>query len=198
MSRDDDALYYFQAHGLEVRSPEALNRALAEAIEIQPAMFPGRPSEMMSEAELRAFGEIGIDVDDAGQGPDPVTEGIVEFAKVIETALTAQEAATRLGVSRSRIRQRLATRELFSFRLNGRVVIPAFQFQDDGLVPGIAQVNRALPLTRHPLSVVRWFHTPQPELAAEAGGTLTPLQWLTQGRDPLTLCELASRFHEYP
>lgn len=141
MSRDDGALYYFQAHGLEVRSPEALNRALEEAIAMQPAMLPGRPSKMMGEAELEAFREIGIDVDDAGLGPDPVTEGVVELAKVIATALTTQQAANRLGVSRSRIRQRLAERELFSFRVDGRVVIPAFQFQDEGLVPGIAQVN---------------------------------------------------------
>lgn len=198
MSRDDDALYYFQAHGLEVRSPEALNRALEAAIAMQPATLPGRPSEMMSEAELRAFGEIGIDVDDAGQGPDPVTEGIVAFAKVIETALTTQEAATRLGVGRRRIYQRLAAREIVSFRVNGRAVIPAFQFQDDGLVPGIAQVNRALPPTRHPLSVVRWFHTPQPELTVGGGPALTPLQWLGQGRDRSVVCDLASRFHEYP
>ena len=120
------------------------------------------------------------------------------LAKVIETALTSQEAATRLGVGRRRIYQRLAAREIYSFRVDGRVVIPAFQFQDDGLVPGIAQVNRALPLTRHPLSVVRWFHTPQPELTAGGGPALTPLQWLGQGRDLSVVCDLASRLHEYP
>lgn len=199
MSSNDDALYYFQAHGLlNVRSPESFNRALREAIEMQSPTPPERPSAIMSEAELQAFREIGIDVDDAGQGPDPVAKGIVEMAAVIESALTTLDAANLLGVSPGRIRQRLAAREIFSFKVDGRVVIPIYQFQGSRLVPGITQVNRALPRTRHPLSVVRWFHTPQPELRAEGKRPLTPLQWLSQGSDPSVVGELAKRIQEHP
>ncbi len=197
MASNTDALY-FQAHGLDVRSPETLNRALEEAMATQSLSLPERPSDMMSESELQAFREIGVDVDDAGQGPDPVTSGVVEFATVIASGLTTQQAADRLGVGRSRISQRLAERELFSFRVDGRVVIPSFQFQGADLVPGITQVNRAVPPTRHPLSVVMWFHTPQPELEADGNRPLTPLEWLGQGSDPSAVCELAELLHEHP
>lgn len=197
MASNTDALY-FQAHGLDVRSPETLNRALEEALARQSLSLPERPSDMMSEAELQAFREIGVDVDDAGEGPDPVQSGVVELATVIASGLTTRQAAERLGVSRSRISQRLADRELFAFRVDSRLVIPSFQFQGDGLVPGISQVNRALPPTRHPLTVVRWFNTPQPELEVDDGRPLTPLEWLSQGGDPSVVCGLAELLHEHP
>ncbi len=197
MASNADALY-FQAHGLDVRSPEALNRALEEAIAMQSLSLPERPSDMMSESEMQAFREIGVDVDDAGKGPDPVISGVVELATVIASGLSAQQAADRLGVGRSRISQRLTGRELFSFRIDGRVVIPSFQFQGDDLVPGITQVNCALPPTRHPLSVVRWFQTPQPELDVDGDRPLTPLEWLSQGGDPSVVCELAEILQEHP
>lgn len=198
MSSGDDDLLYLQANGLNVRSPESLNRALQDAIAMQKPTLPERPSEIMSEAEQQAFREIGIDVDDAGRGADPVTWGILEMAAIIESSLTAQETAKLLGVHRSLISQRLAEREIFSFRIDKRVVIPAFQFQGGALVPGITQVNRALPRTRHPLSVIKWFQTPQPELETEGSGPLTPLEWLDRGRDSSALCELAKRLHEHP
>jgi hypothetical protein len=161
-------------------------------------MSPERPSDLMNAAELAAFREIGVDVDDAGSGPDAVAAGIAELKAVIDTALSPQEAADRLGLTHERLSQRLSEGEIFSFRLDGEVLIPAFQFHGEDLVPGIARVNRSLPHARHPLSAINWFHTPQPELHADGSRSLTPLEWLRQGGDPVIVGDLAKHLHEYP
>lgn len=187
-----------QIRSLDNCASVSLKLAVLAAITNLGPMSPERPSDLMSAAELAAFQEIGIDVDDAGEGPDPVATGVAELSAVYDSALSPPEAASRLGVSKSRIRQRLAEGEIFAFCVNGHLVIPAFQFHGKDLVPGITRVNRALPHVRHPLSRVRWYHTPQPELESGSGRPLTPLEWLTQGGDPSDVCHLAKHLHEYP
>jgi len=191
---------YFQAHGLALRPPEELNEALAEAIGTYAVAVPTRPSEEMSDAERAAFEALGVDVDDAGPAErDPMEGGAIALAKLIETAVSVTGAAERLGVTQSRIHQRIKAGHLYSFRIDGRRYIPAFQFQGRELVPNIAEVNRAVPASLHPLAVARWFEAPDPELIDdESGDPLSPLQWLREGRDPARAARLAEALADHP
>lgn len=191
---------YFQAHGLAVQPPEELNAAVAEAIGTYAVGLPTLPSAEMSAAERNAFEALGVDVDDAGPADgDPMQAGVIALARMIETAMTVTEAAKRLGVTESRIHQRIKAGEIYSFRIDGRRYIPAFQFRDRQLVPNITEVNQALPSSLHPVAVERWYATPNPDLVDNESGTpLSPLQWLEEGRDPAPSGSLADALADHP
>jgi hypothetical protein len=82
---------------------------------------------------------------------------------------------------------------LHSFTLPGRhrVRIPRWQFTDDGALPGLPTVVRALPPGEHPLGVLAFMTTPQGELEL-AGTPVSPVQWLRAGGDPAPVAELAA------
>ena len=82
-------------------------------------------------------------------------------------------------------------RSLYALRLEGRWRIPIFQFQDEGLVPNIVAVNPILPRTLDPVSVLRWYTRPDPELGIPGGDVLSPLDWLRAGMDPAPVVKLA-------
>ena len=199
MSYESNTLY-FQAHGLAVRPPEELNAALAEAIGTYSVDLPSRPSAEMSAAERAAFEALGVDVDDAGPADrDPMQAGVIALARLIETALSVSDAAERLSVTESRIHQRITAGGIYSFRIEGRRYIPAFQFRNRELVPNITVVDQALPASLHPVAVERWYATPDPELAdGDSGSPLAPLQWLMEGRDPSPPARLAGALADHP
>ena len=62
------------------------------------------------------------------------------------TSLGVEEAARRLGVNPSRVRQRLAERSLYGLKDGSTWLLPAFQFLAEGLVPGV-EVGEQPPLT---------------------------------------------------
>jgi hypothetical protein len=60
-------------------------------------------------------------------------------------------------------------------------------------VPGLGEVVPALPEELHPLSVHRWFVTPDADLASEeTGRELSPREWLLAGYEPSVVAELAA------
>lgn len=191
---------YFQAHGLVVQPPEKLNAAVAEAIGTYAVGLPTRPSEEMSAAERAAFEALGVDVDDAGPADsDPMQAGVIALARMIETGLSVSEAAKRLGVTESRIHQRIKAGEIYSFRIDSRRHIPAFQFRGGELVANITEVNQALPASCHPVAVERWYATPNSDLVDEGSGMpLSPLQWLLEGRAPEQPARLADALADHP
>jgi len=71
--------------------------------------------------------------------------------------------------------------------------IPRFQVSRQGrLLRGIETVMPCIRPCAHPLAVARWFTSPHQDLVA--GGEempVTPLAWLSAGRDPVTVAELA-------
>lgn len=115
-----------------------------------------------------------------------------EFGAILATSLSATLAGERLGgVTAVRVRQMIRERSLYALRLEGRWRIHIFQFQDEGLVPNIVAVNPALPRTLDPVSVLRWYTRPGPELEATGGDVLSPLDWLRAGMDAAPVVELA-------
>src|SRR3546814_21045524 len=87
-----------------------------------------------------------------------------------------------LGVDRSRIHQRLKDKSLYGYRRGGQTLIPLYQLEEKTTLPGLEQVLRALDPDAHPLSVYRFFMTPQPDLVIEGPDGLEesvyPRDWL--------------------
>jgi hypothetical protein len=123
-----------------------------------------------------------------------VAAGAAAHGRLRAGSLTVDEAARRLGVNASRIRQRLAARSLYGLKDAGAWLLPAFQFAASGLVPGIDVVLRRLPDGVSPQAVARWFASPNPDLCTrdDAERPLTPLQWLRAGSPPAPAAELAA------
>jgi hypothetical protein len=116
------------------------------------------------------------------------------YERIRATGLSVDDAAGRLGVNASRIRQRLAERSLFGVKDGNSWILPAFQFHAQGAVPGLEVVVRRLPRDIGPVAVARWFDSPNPDLCTrdDEERPMTPLQWLLAGNPPGAAAELAA------
>jgi hypothetical protein len=103
------------------------------------------------------------------------------------------EAAKLLHVDVSRVRQRLRERSLFGIEHEGSWRLPRFQFERRLVIPGFAQILKALPPDLFPLDVVDWFLLPDSDLQLDSDTTpLSPREWLLSGRPIDAVVTLAS------
>ena len=184
---------YFTVRGLAPTAPETLNAALRQVLDAMPTMLYGEPLRELTEAEREVLINGGVRLDAEPQG-DPLAATTAQFAALVSTSLTTKEAAKRLGVPESRIRQMIARRTLYSVLLNSRRRIPAFQFaQRGGLVPNIAKVNAALPEDLHPVEVQAWYTQPHTDLflGDDVDARVSPLDWLRSGGEVNRAAQLA-------
>ena len=93
----------------------------------------------------------------------------------------------------SRVRQLIATRELFSFRLDGKRLVPDFQIRGGKLIPNLGEINQAIPESMHPLGVYNFYHVKNTDLYIDDEQVVlrSPLDWLAEGRDPAPLVFMA-------
>jgi hypothetical protein len=154
---------------------------------------PSRP-EPLSTGERDALEAVGVSTADHAPDPQPFLDGVARHAVLVSTALPLAEAARRLGVAPSRLRQRLQERTLLGVRSeDGRAWrIPAFQITHSGELPGLRPVLKAIRPELRPVVVAGFFTTPQPDLENEAGEAMTPIAWLSTGRDPEAVRRLAA------
>jgi hypothetical protein len=143
------------------------------------------------EAALARGGAGGASEDEARLVE---AQGAAAYRQLREEGVTVDEAARRLGVNTSRVRQRLGEGSLFGLKEGGTWWLPAFQFAGTGLLTGIEPVLAALPAGISPLAVERWLTTPNPDLCTrdEDESPMTPRQWLLEGNDPARAAELAA------
>ena len=184
---------YFTVRGLAPTAPETLNAALRQVLDAMPTMLYGEPLRELTEAEREVLINGGVRLDAEPQG-DPLAATTAQFAALVSTSLTTKEAAKRLGVPESRVRQMIAQRTLYSVLLNSRRRIPAFQFaQRGGLVPNIAKVNAALPEDLHPVEVQAWYTQPHTDLflGDDVDARVSPLDWLRSGGEVNRAAQLA-------
>ena len=184
-----------ESHGVHASEDEvarAMEATLAEAGFRLP--YPD-PRKLLAREEVEVLERGGFALDRLDFGlEDPIARTAFEYAVLRATALTTREAAERLGVNDSRVRQRLGERALHGIKAGDEWRLPVFQFAAAGLVPGIDRVIPRLPESLNSVAVFRWFHTPNPDLEGtrEEGTALTPLQWLQMGNDPDVVAELAA------
>jgi excisionase family DNA binding protein len=179
-------------HATEEEIAEAMEEALRESGFRQP--YPA-PRQLLEPGQVELLERGGFELDRLEFGlEDPIARAAFEYAVLRTTSLTTQEAAERLGVNDSRVRQRLGDRALYGIKAGDEWRLPAFQFSQAGLVPGIDRVLPRLPQSLNPVAVFRWFQTPNPDLEETEGQgrVLTPLQWLQIGNDPDVVAELAA------
>ncbi|WP_370071144.1 hypothetical protein [Mycobacterium sp. MAA66] len=144
------------------------------------ATLTRRQAQLLNNADFR---------EDAAASIAAGTEIAGHAARLVLTALTADEVKTALNTSGTQIRRKRLDRELWAIPDGQTWRFPASQFDTDpstGLpfrqVPGLAQLFMALPADMHPVAIDRFLHTPQPELQ-RSGKDRAPLDWLREGGD---------------
>ncbi len=153
------------------------------------------PSPPLTAGEGALLDEAGL-VEEP-DGGEQLERGLIEFDLLVRESLSLAEAARRLKVSQSRLRQRLSpdVRTLYGIKCGERAWrIPTFQFAKKGRL--VRNIDKVLPRIRpdaHPLAVYRWFAEPHQDLVVGDEETpLTPLVWLDAGYDRNVVGELAA------
>ena len=174
---------------------DRLASAAAAFLRAHPIYEVPPVTNALSETEesfLRDAGARGVGAWSDDSAADNVAVIAGEFAQMVTTALSQKEVAELLGVSTSRIRQKLEAGELYAVRTTGGRVCPRFQFGPGGTLPGLESVLRALRPEAHPVAVQRFFMEVHPDLESEAlNRALSPHEWLLTGHSPETLVVLA-------
>lgn len=155
------------------------------------------PAGQVSEHDEAVLREVGLLDPDRLDRPASVTTAIA-WVKLRESSLTPKEAAKLLGVSPTRVRQRLGERSLYGFTVGSTWHLPRFQFDPSGgEVPGLAQIVPRLPADAHPLAVVGFFTHVDPDLSFD-GEAMSPREWLAGGGDVGKVAELATTLRPAP
>ncbi len=148
-------------------------------------------------SELSAHDAALLDAAEFTVSPLAVAAAVADrqarMRELMETALTVDEAAERLGVSTSRVRQRAGDRSLWAIKRAHRLLLPAIQFTDSGQVPGLDVVLATLPEDVHPLTVLGLLTTPQPDLRLE-NVEVPIIDWLTGGGDTRQALDVVDAF----
>jgi hypothetical protein len=108
-----------------------------------------------------------------------------EMHAAFADALTREQAAARLSVTPQAVSKRVASRAMVALRRGRISMLPAWQFYEDGTLPGLKQLIDAYP--GGPLSLTVWATSPSPDLAGA-----TPAHALTRRDGVSRVLETAS------
>ncbi len=154
------------------------------ALRSLPALRPWTASLTDEEAQLLDHADF---TEDHSAVLTTGTEIAGHVAHLAVTAFTADEVATGLGISSSRVRQKRLASELWAIPDGQTWLFPVLQFETDDhggptrQIRGLDQVFKALPTDLHPVAVAGFLRTPQPALFHDR--PLTPVEWLRDGGD---------------
>lgn len=187
---------FLHSHGIEV-APESLDPMVQEAItRLQRTLYRRNSRADLTKSEAEALEQGGFVLEPESSGTDPLAQTVAEYAAILKSSLSTAEAAKRLGVDSSRIRQRLTSDPptLYGIRIGATWYIPEFQFDGDKPIRGIGEVITQLHPELHPVAVFRWFTSPNPDLSTDEprGGNLSPRDWLRLGLPVQPVVDLAS------
>ena len=177
----------------DIESLAATAAAFLRAHPIYPAEPVTNALSPQEEDFLRLGGAVGVGTYNAHQAARNVAVIAGEFAQMVATALSQKAVAALLGVSTSRIRQKLESGMLYAVQGPGGRVCPRFQFGQSGTLPGLEGVLRAISPQAHPVAIQRFFLSEHPDLESEElGRALSPRDWLLSGHPNEPVIELAS------
>lgn len=153
---------------------------------VEQGVIPPLRSGPITDAEREAFAAFGIDTSENVASSNPldhpsVVRGLQSEARMIAGALPLADAARKIGVDASRLRQRIAEGTLLAIRRpKGRAwLVPAFQMTENGELPHLARVLSHAQRHLSAWSVEGAFETPDEET-----GNLGARDWLMAGGDP--------------
>ncbi len=195
----DPTVAYLHAHGIRGVSPSRLEEMVQEAVgRLGRSLSRSDPREDLTAAETAILERGGFVLRPTDLGDeDPLVQTAAELAALLRESLSTAEAARRLGVDPSRIRQRLTASppSLYGVRLESGWVVPLFQLEGNKTLPGLADVVARLDSELHPVAVQRWFLLENPDLVLERKGkeprTLSPRDWLHLGLPVEPVADLA-------
>ena len=186
---------YLTSRGLRESDPQVLNSSLAAVLDRMESLAYGDARNELPAAEQAVLRAGGLDL--APQpGSDPLAMTAVKYAAIVQRSLSSREVSERLGLTGGRVRQLVADRSLYSFLMDGRRLIPEFQFlRKGGLVPNISRVNGALSPGLHPVEVFNWLQAKNADLFLDEdmSTSASPLEWLQAGHDATPVVLLARR-----
>lgn len=173
--------------GLQLAGAEA---AIDEVARTRPEAVAAQ----LSSAEAAMLEDAGL-VEGPMGAPSALERSRIELDLLVRGSLTIEDTARALGVSTSRIRQRLSPRHrtLYGIKEGRGWRVPKFQFESRGkLVRGIAAVMPHVRHDAHPVAVRDWFTTPHQDLVVGTDDErVTPRAWLSSGRPVEIVAELA-------
>lgn len=174
--------------GLRVESDEFLSLVEDAARRLSPV--DPNPAEYFSVDQRAVLADVGLDLATQRTGErDPRARAVALHAVLRDTALTVAGAAERIGVDASRIRHRLAGGQLVGWKDRGGWRLPVWQFTDDDVLPGLAEVLAAVPADQPALVVAAFMTTPQLELGDPP---VAPREWLLAGGAPTQVARLVA------
>lgn len=180
------------AAGVEVSERE-FAALLAEVLDELGPRAAEAPRDALTAEQADALAAVGADLAPRRRRErDPDADAAVTYAGVLVDTFWVGEVAARLQIDASRVRHRLARRQLVGIRRADGWRLPKWQFGADGApLPGLERVLRALPANVHPVVVAGFFATAAPEL--RIGRTaVSPRAWLAGGGDPAPVVALAA------
>lgn len=174
-------------------SPAAFDALVGRVVEeLAERGCAPREEDRLPESEAAALRRAGlVRVPLPPDAPDPVADLAAAYATLLASSLSVAEAARRLGVDPSRVRQRLAERSLFGVKQRGVWRLPAFQFDVAGTVPGLEMVVPRLDPGLHPVAVGQWFSLPCADLEIDER-VVSPRDWLRAGGSADVVAEIAA------
>jgi hypothetical protein len=177
--------------GVRVSEAEFARLVASVLAEVGPAPVED-PASVLTPEEVAGLQAVDADLRPRGaRERDPRADAAATYAAVLAGALPVAEVARRLGIDTSRVRHRLAARQLLGIRRTDGWRLPAWQFGVDGhVLPGLELVLRALPGDVHPVVIARFFASPAPELRM-GRAAVSPREWLAGGGDPAIVVALA-------
>lgn len=198
MNRRQSSLFFLEEEYLQKRGIGKTGRlhlldSLREVLEEKPPILHTDSESGLTKAEQKVLKQGGLRLDGNLRG-DLAAETTMKFAKLVSSSLASAEVAAMLKLTPSRVRQMIRSREIYSFVVNGRRLIPPFQFHEGALVNNIRQVLPNLRIGLHPVGVDQWFRRDNPELIIDENSVehRSPIDWLSEGRNPEKVSFLAS------
>jgi hypothetical protein len=188
---------FLHSHGIEV-APERLDALVKEAVSrLQRTLYRQDPREDLTAAEAETLERGGFSLDPQElDSEDPLAQTVAMYAALLKSSFSTVEAAQKLGVDPSRIRQRLTSfpPTLYGIRIGTSWYIPEFQFDGERLVRGVGEIVSRLDSELHPVAVFRWFTSPNADLSTDSleGRSLSPRDWLRMGLPVEPVAEMAS------
>jgi hypothetical protein len=147
-----------------------------------PVALIGALEDALTQA---AAAEEDDELDDTLWGPAPTDEQVADARRdaqrslsealhaALADSLSRDEAAQRLGITPQAVSKRLATGGLVALSRGREKRLPAWQFYEDAVLPGLPDVIGAYP--GGALSLSAWATAPNPDL-----GDIAPAQALAR------------------
>jgi len=176
----------FESHGIHLDEREAIELIDHALYAVRGERFATTP---LSPDEAAIYDTAGFV--DAPKALDRQAADLAsEFVALLASSLSVSDAADRLGVTRPRLQQLISAKAVWAIRNGTKWVLPAIQFDGTSLLPGWATVAKAIPTGLHPLEILGYLTTPQPELEL-ADEPSTVVDWLRSGGSPEAAADAA-------